>query len=98
MNPRFARAALAVALLAAPAAAIGQDVLDWQPELNTRLLRDRGCKVMFYSGVVDRVLEGGKRLIIAKAHCEDKRAFDAIRNSDYEAFQIKECQPTPTAC
>jgi len=51
-----------------------------------------------YTGVVDRKLGDGKRVIIAKAHCDDKRAFDATRNSDYEPFQIKECRPEPTAC
>ncbi len=65
--------------------------------LTNRLEREKGCEVLFYSGIVERTVDD-KQFIIAKAHCRDKRAFDVTRNNQFEPFQIKECQPQPTSC
>ena len=70
---------------------------DWQILLTNRLEREKGCEVQFYSGVIERMV-GDKQFILAKAHCKDKRAFDVTRNSQFEPFQIKECQAQPTSC
>ena len=52
----------------------------------------RQCKVAYLSHVVERTVDG-KKLVMAKAHCEDKRVFDAMRPDEFEPFQFNECQP-----
>ncbi len=91
---RFLRYAAAAGFIAAPALA---QQSDWQSLLTGRLDTEKGCEVLFYSGVVERTIDN-KQFVIAKAHCRDKRAFDVTRNSQFEPFVIKECQPQPTAC
>jgi len=90
----LAAAASCMALLAAPA---GAQKSDWQTLLNSRLMIEKNCEVMFYTGIVERTIDG-KETVIAKAHCKDKRAFDVARSSQFELFTIKECQPAPVAC
>lgn len=91
------RALITAIAAAAPFGVVLAQDLSWQGPLNDRLLREQNCKVSFYTGIVERSVDG-KQLIIAKAHCEDKRAFDVARNAANEPFTIKECRPTPTAC
>ena len=91
---RFARYAAVAGFIATPALA---QQSDWQILLPGRLDTEKGCEVLFYSGVVERTIDN-KQFIIAKAHCRDKRAFDVTRNSQFEPFIIKECQPQPTSC
>ena len=88
------RSVAAAGLVAAPAMA---QQSDWQALLTSGLAREKACEVQFYSGVVERTIDN-KQFIIAKAHCKDKRAFDVTRNSQFEPFEIKECQPQPTSC
>jgi hypothetical protein len=90
----LAAVAAAMAALAIPAAA---QESNWQALASSLLMTEKNCEVQFYSGVVERVIDG-KQLVIAKAHCKDKRAFDVSRNSQFEPFTFKECQPQPTAC
>jgi hypothetical protein len=89
-----AAAASCAALLAA--AALAQES-NWQALASSLLMSEKNCEVQFYSGVVERVIDG-KHLVIAKAHCKDKRAFDVARNSQFEPFTFKECQPQPVTC
>jgi hypothetical protein len=84
-------AALALAALPAPALA------DWQDDLAAQLRWDHGCLVQYYSGVIERMIEG-QLVVIAKAHCEDGRRFDATQRSELEDFEITECTPTEQAC
>jgi hypothetical protein len=37
-------------------------------------------------------------VVIAKAHCEDSRTFDATQRDGLEDFEITECTPTEQAC
>lgn len=84
-------------LLALAVAPVSAQQSDWQILLTNRLETEKGCEVQFYSGVVERMV-GDKQVIIAKAHCKDRRAFDVTRNSQFEPFVFKECQPQPAAC
>jgi hypothetical protein len=70
---------------------------DWQEDLAAQLRWDHACIVQFYSGVIERLLEG-QLVVIAKAHCEDGRTFDAIQRNELEDFEITECTPTEQAC
>ena len=76
----------------------GAAAADWHEELARQIENDESCKVNFVSHVVEREVDG-KRLIMAKVHCEDKRAFDAIRASDDHAFEFKACEvPNAETC
>ena len=83
--------ALALMAIAWPARA------DWADDLAAQLRWDHNCVVEFYSGVIERLVEGNL-VVIAKAHCEDGRTFDAIQNNELEEFEINECTPTEQAC
>lgn len=83
--------ALALLALAWPAQA------DWEDDLAAQLRWDYDCMVNFYSGVIERVIEGNL-VVIAKAHCDDGRLFDAIQHNELEEFEINECTPTEEAC
>jgi len=83
--------ALALLAIALPAQA------DWGEDLAAQLRWDYDCLVSFYSGVIERVVHGNL-VVIAKAHCDDGRLFDAIQHNDLEEFEINECTPTEQAC
>lgn len=81
----------ALLLLAAPARA------NWQDDLTAQLRWDHDCTVSFYSGVIEREVNG-QLVVIAKAHCEDGRVFDAIQENELEDFKLNECTPTEQSC
>ena len=94
MRPRMlarALAAMALSVTASPALA------DWQDDLAAQLRWDHGCLVQYYTGVIERMVDG-QLLVIAKAHCEDGRTFDAIQRDELELFGITECTPTDQEC
>jgi hypothetical protein len=84
-------AALELTVLSAPALA------DWEEDLAAQLRWDHECLVQYYSGVIERMIEG-QLVVIAKAHCEDGRIFDAALRNELEDFEITECTPTEQAC
>ena len=84
-------AALELTVLSAPALA------DWEEDLAAQLRWDHECLVQYYSGVIERMIEG-QLVVIAKAHCEDGRTFDATQRNELEDFEITECTPTEQAC
>ena len=86
----FGLAALGLCLAVA-AVMSGVAAADWHDELARQIEHDKSCKVNFISHVVERY-ENGKRLIMAKVQCEDKRAFDAFRAGDDHAFEFKACE------
>lgn len=70
----------------------------WENELAIEIAAAQHCKVAYYSHVVERVVKG-KKLVMAKAHCDDERVFDAMRPDEIEPFRFNECQPDPArAC
>lgn len=70
----------------------------WEEELSEQVREEHGCKVAFLSQVVERTVEG-RRTIMARVHCEDKRTFDAYREDDFEPFEIRACeQPDAEVC
>ena len=78
-------------VLAAPAMAA------WQDDLAAQLRWDHDCVVTFYSEVIERVIDGNQ-VVIAKAHCEDGRTFNAIQRNELEDFEIEECTPKEQTC
>lgn len=83
--------AAAVAAVASPALA------DWKDDLAAQLRWDHECVVQYYSGVIERLIDG-QLVVIAKAHCEDGRSFDAVQRDELEDFEINECTPVEQAC
>ena len=69
----------------------------WQDDLAAQLRWDQKCQVSFYSGVIERMVNG-QQVVIAKAHCEDGRTFDAIQRNELEEFEINECTPKEQTC
>lgn len=78
-------------LIAGPAAAA------WPEDLTRQLEWEHDCEVEFLSGVIEREVEGAA-LVIAKAHCEDGRVFDALRRGELDDFELNECTPVEQAC
>ena len=86
------------AVLTASVPASGAAEEDWHVELARQIAESEGCEVALLSQVVERET-GGRRLIMAKVHCEDRRSFDAIRFDDDEAFTFKACEvPDAKTC
>jgi len=91
----------AATLALSVASPVGVDAVwaaDWHDELARQIAHDEGCEVAFVSQVIERDVNG-KRLIMAKVHCEDKRSFDALRVSDDFAVEFKACEvPNAETC
>lgn len=67
----------------------------WQEDLVGEIELTRNCTVAFLSHVVERTIDG-RQLVMAKAHCDDRRVFDAMRPDVGEPFRFNECQPDAT--
>jgi hypothetical protein len=89
----LARPLTVAALLAVASPALA----NWQDDLAAQLRWDHECLVQYYSGVIERMVDR-QLLVIAKAHCEDGRTFDAIQRDELEDFEMTECTPTEQAC
>lgn len=70
--------------LAAQAAAAWAEQLSGEAEVKL------GCDVAYVTHVVERMVDG-KEMVMAKVHCMDQRAFDAVRFDKSEPFEFKEC-------
>lgn len=55
--------------------------------------------MIFLSQIVEREV-GGRQLVMAKAHCEDGRVFDATREDLFQPFDFRACEPVdePSVC
>lgn len=103
MTVRSPFRAIALGLLAAAALSTATspahaDRDEWAPALTAQILDQHQCVVAFLSQVVERDVDGIE-IIIAKAHCEDGRAFDVNREGILRAFEITECEvPDQETC
>lgn len=89
---------LAVLVLLGLPSAAQADREDWAPALARQILEDHQCVVAFLSQVVERQVDG-REMVIAKAHCEDDRAFDVYRLGRLTRFDITECErPNQETC
>ncbi|HEY6336803.1 MAG TPA: hypothetical protein VI113_13055 [Alphaproteobacteria bacterium] len=77
-------ASLASFLLAAHANA------DWQDDLQQQLRDDYNCDIAYLSRLAVRDVDG-RQVVFVRAHCTDKRSFDASRQNEAERFRIKAC-------
>lgn len=86
-----------LAVGAAVLAGASPALAEWEEDLAAQLRWDYQCQVQYYSGVIERMVDG-ELIVIAKAHCEDGRTFDAVQRDELEDFEINECTPTEQAC
>lgn len=86
-------------LLAALLLTAGPARAAWQDDLAVEIRAAEACTVAYLSQVVERMVDG-RQVVLAKAHCEDGRVFDATRTSATAPFEFKACQPAgrPQAC
>lgn len=75
----------------------GAALAAWEEDLAAQLRWDEECTVAFISGAIERTIDG-EQVIIAKAHCEDGRAFDVVRRHEFEDFEVTECSTEEQAC
>jgi hypothetical protein len=94
-RPRGSLAALS--FTAVLVAATSPARASWEDDLAAQLRWDHECLVQYYSGVIERMVDG-QLVVVAKAHCEDGRTFDAVQRDELEDFEITECTPTEQAC
>ena len=73
-------------------APVGAANSEWAEDLTFQIREELGCEVNLISQVVERVVEG-KRIVMAKVHCEDKRTYDAFRGDEFADFKFNECEP-----
>ena len=78
-------------LFAAPVLPLRAQDAGWEQQLTEQMLREYDCEVAFFSQVAERVVNGDQ-VVLAKVHCQDKRTFDAYRDSAFEAFEIHPCE------
>lgn len=99
-SPRLSRmlfGAVAAVLLAAATNAAGQ-ADDWQTMVREDVWLEHGCKVSFFSHIVERETKNG-HIVLVKVHCEDQRSFDAVQEGSDSPFTFKECTPREkTSC
>ncbi len=79
------------AALAVPVAPLHAQDSGWERELTEQVLREYDCQVAFFSQVAERLVNG-EQVVLAKVHCQDKRTFDAYRDSAFEPFEIHPCE------
>ncbi|MDH3580043.1 MAG: hypothetical protein OEM91_05380 [Hyphomicrobiales bacterium] len=84
--PAFA----AIAALTAPVAAAQEE--NWLILLREQLLAEQGCQLNYTTNVRKYEL-GGEQAIDARAHCFDKRMFDASWLPKEQRYQIRVCEP-----
>lgn len=89
---RFLPAAVSMlaAVLLVPSLPLRAQDTGWEEQLTEQVLREYDCEVAFLSQVSERVVNGDQ-VILAKVHCQDKRSFDAYRNSAFKPFEIHPC-------
>jgi len=63
---------------------------DWQDDLQRQLRDDYNCDIVYLSRLEVRDVDG-REVIFMRAHCTDKRSFDASRQNEAERFPIKAC-------
>lgn len=85
---------LALGLLLAPSGAAWAQP-SWQNDLGFELDFLHQCRIAYLSHVVERWIDG-RHVVMAKAHCDDARVYDAMRPGDFEPFQLSECRTEDT--
>ena len=84
---RMARVAAGLLVLL-PWTAVAQG--GWEAQLSEEIRLVENCDVAFIGQVVEREVDG-RKVVMAKVTCMDKRTFDAFRDDEFAPFAFKEC-------
>lgn len=82
-------AAFLLALLARPSG--GQEEV-WTVLLRDQLLTEKQCELNYTTNLRKFELAGQQALDV-RAHCKDKRAFDASWRPEEQRYYFKQCEP-----
>jgi len=85
---------LAFGLAAAPIADAAAQTRPWEISLRLQLLEDHACTLAYFTNVEEREYDD-QTIIVARAHCNDRRAFDVRREHADQPFKVEPC---PTVC
>jgi hypothetical protein len=78
-------------ILSAVWSAAAQDNGSWRLDIREEARETQRCEISYFSHVVERMING-KAVVMAKIHCEDSRAFDAIRDGENAFFTFTKCR------
>ena len=81
---------LALCLSVSASAALAQETA-WQADLRKQLLSEKSCELNYLTDTKTYELLG-RATVEARAHCMDKRAYDAIRSGNDKLFELKSCE------
>ena len=65
---------------------------EWNRILRQQLLTEKSCKLSFITAFRELEIKG-QFVMEGRAHCEDKRLFNFVRNKPRSKFAITACKP-----
>jgi len=74
-----------------PANAVLAQSAGWEADLREQLLEEKSCELNYLTDSKTYELLG-RATVEARAHCKDKRAYDAIRSGNDKLFELKSCE------
>lgn len=83
---------LAVFLLAAMAGSLGAQEEVWTVLLRDQLLAEMQCELNYTTNLRKFELAGQQALDV-RAHCKDKRSFDASWRPEKQRYEFRQCEP-----
>lgn len=83
---------LAIFLLAAMASSLSAQEEVWTVLLRDQLLADLQCELNYTTNLRKFELAGQQALDV-RAHCKDKRAFDASWRPEKQRYEFRQCEP-----
>ena len=63
----------------------------WEQEMRDQAKIELNCDVQFINEVTEQDIDD-RRVVFAKIHCADGRAFDANRMDEFDPFEFRECK------
>ena len=70
---------------------------DWEPDLTWQLEQEQNCNVRFLTNVIERMVNEAES-VFARAHCDDGRAYDAVREDAFSRFTFEPCKLDIKTC
>ncbi|MHA1565058.1 MAG: hypothetical protein ACTSX7_07080 [Alphaproteobacteria bacterium] len=88
---RLMNVALTVAFLMSGAMSTSAAEEDWRLDLEWQLDEEHACAVSYLTNIIEREVDG-KMVVFVRAHCDDGRAFDGVRDDEFSLFDLQSCQ------
>ena len=71
--------------------ATAQESGSWRFDVREEARETQQCEIAYFSHVVERTIKG-EAVVMAKIHCDDSRAFDALRKGEDAFFTFTKCR------